>query len=58
MKTGEMLVLTNRLKEILETPSTELKTIRLGILLDDVEDAYVNDEYAAQLYTTVHEHLN
>ncbi|WP_158318903.1 hypothetical protein [Robertmurraya kyonggiensis] len=58
MKTGEMLVLTNRLKEILETPSTELKTVRLGILLDDVEDAYVGDEYAAQLYSTVHEHLN
>ena len=64
MTTGEMLLYTNRLKEIRSIKNTDLRNARLANLMTDLEHAYNipmlnNDDYNAkhpfvmQLYRTV-----
>lgn len=57
MTTEEMRILTNRFKEVLAVKDPEIKQARLEILLLDIEDAYVNDSFAAMMYQTVAEKI-
>lgn len=57
MTVGEMLDYTNRLKEILSSRlPADVRFMRLDNLMMDVEDAYVNDEFASRLYLTAAEY--
>ncbi|MBG9548324.1 hypothetical protein [Cytobacillus firmus] len=56
MTVGEMLILTERLSEITSSKlPASIKNDRLENLMLDIEDAFVNDEYATQLYSAVYE---
>lgn len=55
MTVGEMLVFSNRWKEILSSKHPEIRQARLEVLLLDIEDAYANDVFASQLFTSIAE---